>query len=83
MSYSKVGWCIQIFFLVFAFSQFLLSKLFVLVLSASVYADEAAIKNKLINVFKWDENTSRYSEVLIIGGPKHRNRLNLRYKLIW
>lgn len=67
----------------FALSQFLPSKLFVLVLRASVYADEATLKNKLINVFKWDENTPRSSKVLKIGGPKHGHRLNLRSKLIW
>lgn len=63
--------------------HFLPSKLFVLAPNASVYADEAAVKNKLVSVFKWSENTSRSSEVFKIGGPKHRHRLNLRSKFSW
>lgn len=63
-----------------ALSQFLPSKLFVLAVNASVYADEAAFKNKLMNVLEWDENTSRSSEVFKIDSPKHRHRLNLSYK---
>lgn len=63
-----------------ALSQFLPSKLFVLAVNASVYADAAAFKSKLMNVLEWDENTSRSSEVFKIDGLKHRHRLNLRYK---
>lgn len=48
MPYLKVGWGVQTCFLVFALSQFLPCKLFVMALNASVYADEAAFKNKLI-----------------------------------